>query len=149
MEFDEQIGHLTKLMVDSLNETLLSERARPFEAGAKGISKFARFLENSKFPDETGLVQLLRDLQNLRSTGAAHRKGSAYEKVARKLGIDSLGKQERSGTTPLDKAHGWSSGRHESIFAETRGPRARKWVRKGVRNRSDLIPESFSVLRTF
>lgn len=34
-------------------------------------------------------VKFLRDLQNLRSSGTAHRKGSNYRKIAEELGIDN------------------------------------------------------------
>ena len=87
-ELDEQVGHLTKLLVDSLNEKELAIRAGALEAGAKGIAKFAGFLETTHFPEGQSVVQLLRDLQTLRSTGSAHRKGSAYEKIVAKLGVD-------------------------------------------------------------
>jgi len=43
----------------------------------KGI---AGYQENIKF---------LRDLQSLRSSGAAHRKGTNYRKIAEELGINS------------------------------------------------------------
>ncbi|HEV7517659.1 MAG TPA: hypothetical protein VGR07_15270 [Thermoanaerobaculia bacterium] len=88
VEFDEQVGHLTKLLVDSLNEKELAARAGVLEEKAKGISKLAGFLEMTQFPERLSIVQLLRDLQALRSTGSAHRKGSAYEKSIAKLGID-------------------------------------------------------------
>lgn len=88
-EFDEQIGHLTKLLVDSLNEKELEARAGVLEEGAKGISKLAGFLEMTQFPERNSVVQFLRDLQTLRSTGSAHRKGSGYEKIIAKLGVEA------------------------------------------------------------
>jgi hypothetical protein len=87
-EVDEQVGHLTKLLVDSLNEKELAARAGALEEGAKGIAKLAGFLEATQFPERLSVVQLLRDLQALRSTGSAHRKGSAYERIIAKLGVD-------------------------------------------------------------
>ena len=87
-ELDEQIGNLTKLLVDSLNEKELSARAGPLEEGTKSIGKLAGFLERTHFPEGPSIVQLLRDLQTLRSTGSAHRKGSGYEKIIAKLGVD-------------------------------------------------------------
>ena len=93
-EFDEQVGHLTKLLVDSLNEKELAERAGVLEEGTKGISKLAGFLESTQFPERQSIIQLLRDLQTLRSTGSAHRKGSAYEKIIAKLGVDPARKPE-------------------------------------------------------
>ncbi len=34
-------------------------------------------------------IRFLRSLQNLRSSGMAHRKGSNYQKVAREFGVES------------------------------------------------------------
>jgi hypothetical protein len=93
-EFDEQIGCITKLLIDSLNERELSAHAGPFEEGAKGIAKFDRFLGKTDFPERAYLVQLLRDLQALRSSGSAHRKGSAYDKITAKLQIDGVQKAD-------------------------------------------------------
>lgn len=88
LELDEQVGHLTRLLVDSLNEEELAARAGALEKGTKGIGKLAAFLEATQFPERQSIIQLLRDLQTLRSTGSAHRKGSGYEKIISKLGID-------------------------------------------------------------
>lgn len=51
-------------------------------AEAKGIAKFQLFLEDRKVTDAAKLTGFLRNLQALRSSGVAHRKGSTYEKVA-------------------------------------------------------------------
>ena len=93
-ELDEQIVHLTKLLVDSLNEKELAKRAGVLEEGTKGIGKLAGFLETTQFPERQSIVQLLRDLQTLRSTGSAHRKGSGYEKIIAKLGVDPTRKPD-------------------------------------------------------
>jgi len=94
VELDEQVERLTKLLVDSLNENELAARSGALEKGAKGISKLAGFLEATGFPERQSVVQLLRDLQTLRSTGSAHRKGSAYEKIIAKLGVDPTRKPD-------------------------------------------------------
>lgn len=93
-ELDEQIGNLTKLLVDSLNEKELAARAGPLDEGIKGIGKLAGFLEKTGFPECTSVVQFLRDLQTLRSTGSAHRKGSGYEKIIAKLGVNAARKPD-------------------------------------------------------
>lgn len=93
-EMDEQVLHLAKLMVDSLNEKEIAARAGKLEKGAKGISKVSGFFGETGFPAAKGVVQLLRDLQQLRSTGSGHRKGSEYEAVVARLGIDPLHKPE-------------------------------------------------------
>lgn len=87
-ELDEQVGHITKLLVDSLNEKELAARAGVLEEGTRGIGKLAGFLAKTQFPERESIVQLLRDLQTLRSTGSAHRKGSGYEKIITKLGVN-------------------------------------------------------------
>ena len=93
-EFDEQVIHLAKLLVDSLNEKELKSRATGLENGAKGIRKLDGFLEATQFPQRRELVQFLKNLQTLRSTGSAHRKGSRYKKITTKLGVQSLRKPD-------------------------------------------------------
>ena len=86
-EMDEQVSHLTKLLVDSLNEKELTARTANLPKGTKGLGKLAGFLETTHFPQRVTVVQFLRDLQSLRSTGSAHRKGSGYDKTLIRLGI--------------------------------------------------------------
>ncbi|MGA3097016.1 MAG: hypothetical protein ABSF25_11215 [Bryobacteraceae bacterium] len=93
-ELDEQVGYLTKLLVDSLNERELEAHTGSLDEGAKGITKFDRFLERIQFPERQKIIQLLRDLQALRSAGSAHRKGSAYDKMLAKLGLDPAKKAD-------------------------------------------------------
>jgi hypothetical protein len=93
-ELDEQIGYLTKLLVDFLNEKELTARAGVLEEGAMGIAKLDGFLEKTQFPERRVFIQLLRDLQTLRSAGSAHRKGSAYEKIVARLGVDPTKKAD-------------------------------------------------------
>ena len=88
-DFDAQILNLAKLLVDSLNERELKRRATNLKKGAKGISKLQGFLDATQFPQCQAVVRFLRDLQTLRSTGSAHRKGSRYNKTTTKLGINS------------------------------------------------------------
>ena len=104
-EFDEQIGHLTKLLVDSLNEKELAARAIRPQKGARGISKFEEFLKETRFPQVDSIVGFLRDLQSLRSAGSAHRKGSRYEKAVEKAGID-LANRPQAIRTVLREASG-------------------------------------------
>ncbi|PJA78561.1 MAG: hypothetical protein CO149_03320, partial [Nitrospirae bacterium CG_4_9_14_3_um_filter_51_5] len=93
-ELDEQIGSLTKLLVDSLNEKELAARAGALDEGTRGIGKLASFLGKTEFPERTSVVQFLRDLQTLRSTGSAHLKGSGYEKIIAKLGVNPARKPD-------------------------------------------------------
>jgi hypothetical protein len=87
-EFDAQVQSLTKLVIDSLNEAeLVKGLAVPAEA--KGIAKFQLFLEERKMPDAAKITGFLRNLQALRSTGVAHRKGSGYEKIAKLFDLEN------------------------------------------------------------
>ena len=87
-EMDEQVLCLTKLLVDSLNERELANAASSLPEGAKGIAKLDAFFKASGYDDGEAIVQLLKDLQLLRSTGSGHRKGSAYDKTVAKIGVD-------------------------------------------------------------
>jgi hypothetical protein len=86
-EFDNQILGLCKLLVDSLNESELEKRSTTASPEAKGITKLDAFLRSSQFPASETDIKFLRDLQDLRSQGVAHRKGKGYEKTADRLGI--------------------------------------------------------------
>lgn len=87
-EFDSQVQSLTKLLIDSLNEAeLVKGLTVPGEA--KGIAKFHLFLEDRKVTDAAKLTGFLRNLQALRSSGVAHRKGSTYEKVAKIFDLEN------------------------------------------------------------
>lgn len=91
-EFDEQVITLTKLLVDSLNESELKKRVINLDERAKGLGKLAAFLDETGFQQRERAVEFLKNLQNLRSTGSAHRKGRNYQKIIEKLGIQ-LGKK--------------------------------------------------------
>lgn len=96
-EFDDQVITLARLLVDSLNEKAIEKAIGPGPAGEKGISKFERFLKGSAFCDTPKVVRVLRDLQELRSAGSGHRKGSQYRKVIERLDLDLERKQEAMG----------------------------------------------------
>ena len=93
-EFDEQISFLAKLLVDSLNEERLAKSIRTLSSHRQGISKFDDFLKATTFPERQSVIKWFRNLQTLRSTGSAHRKGSKYEKKIKELGIDPNQKPE-------------------------------------------------------
>lgn len=81
VELEEIVRTLTKLLVDSLNEAELVRALPPGLGGEKGISKFERWLQASQYPHVTRDIAVLRNMQAVRSEGAAHRKGSKYEKT--------------------------------------------------------------------
>lgn len=87
-EFDEQILSLTKILIDSLNEKKLKkEISIELKDNAKGIDKLEAFLI-SKGVGLPEMIKFLRDLQELRSTGSAHRKSSNYQKTKEKYGLN-------------------------------------------------------------
>jgi hypothetical protein len=80
--------YLTKVLVDSLNEAEIAKHIAG-TPNQKGIDKMAEYLKCEKVSDYDQHVEFLRDLQSLRSSGAAHRKGKNYEKVAKRLGLNT------------------------------------------------------------
>jgi hypothetical protein len=78
-EIDEQIGILTKVFIDSLNEKELAKGITNKE-NAKGLDKLETWLAAQHFRRDR-MMELLRKLETLRSAGTAHRKGDNYEKV--------------------------------------------------------------------
>jgi len=89
-EFDSQIMNLTKILVDSINEKEIGKLIK-FDQPEKGISKIQKMAElyGKNFTEDQ--MAVLRDLQTLRSSAAAHRKGDSYMKVAGKLRLKDLG----------------------------------------------------------
>jgi len=88
-EFDRMVLALAKVLVDSLNEDKIS-KAIGVEAAAGlkgGILKMERFLKLRGLQGFDEHVKFLRNLQKLRSTSVAHRKGRNFQQVARTLGI--------------------------------------------------------------
>ncbi|MGL4423626.1 MAG: hypothetical protein ACRCZF_23415, partial [Gemmataceae bacterium] len=80
-----------KVLIDSLNEKQLNAFIPPMDlAAVKGsISRLEKAWEHLQVPDYADHIRFLRDLQDLRSSGAAHSKGSNYKKIAEKLGIEA------------------------------------------------------------
>lgn len=91
-ELDQQILWLAKLLVDSLNEEELSKAVSDKGDNGKGIKRFESFLQCKGFGHTEETIQFWKDLQGLRSSGAAHRKGEAYQKKMSRLGL--TGKRE-------------------------------------------------------
>lgn len=86
-EFDEQILALTKILIDSLNE---KELHRILLCKERGISLFDMVLKRRNVTGSEKHVKFLRNLQELRSTSVAHRKGDKYIKAVRRMGLDRL-----------------------------------------------------------
>lgn len=90
-EFDELVQSLTKVLIDSLNEKALNALIPPEQAGKiKGsILRLESALRARGVSDFEPHIDFLRRLQNLRSSGAAHRKGTNYRKIADEFQVDS------------------------------------------------------------
>lgn len=90
-DFDELILGLTKILIDSLNEKQLNKLI-PIDqqADIKGsIARFETALNACAIECVADHISFLRKLQSLRSSSAAHRKGSNYQKIANDFGIQN------------------------------------------------------------
>lgn len=87
-EFEAQLLFLVKLLVDSLNDAELRRACPLGQPDDKSISRFKRYLEEQQYPHTDRDIGLLRTLQDLRSSGAAHAKGKNFDKIRKKIGLD-------------------------------------------------------------
>jgi hypothetical protein len=90
-DFDDLVLGLTKILIDSLNEKALNDLVpAATKEGLKGsISRLEAALTARGVGDCEEQIKFLRRLQDLRSSGSAHRKGSNYRKIAVDFGVDS------------------------------------------------------------
>ena len=92
-ELDAQLLGLAKILVDSLNEKELRARAGLPDDDPQKVRSLVlleRFMTSMGVAGADHHVDQLRAIQTLRSTGAAHRKGSNYEKTKAKLQFDGV-----------------------------------------------------------
>lgn len=99
-EFDAQILSLCKILVDSLSEKEIERRLEDFEDEIEKFTGEGRTLQKlEKLLTKTGVEQprkhleVLWDIQGLRSSFAAHRKGNNSQKWAKKLRLKETGLQ--------------------------------------------------------
>ena len=85
------VQSLTKILIDSLNEKALNALIPPDQpAGMKsGISRLESVFRARSVSDFETHIIFLRKLQDLRSSGVAHRKGGNYRKIADEFQVDS------------------------------------------------------------
>jgi len=87
--FDELILSMTKVLVDSLNEKQLLQLLPPAKAKIDGgINRFEAVLAIQYSDIVKEQIKVLREMQSLRSKGAAHRKGSDYQQLSKALKLD-------------------------------------------------------------
>lgn len=88
-EFDSQVLALAKVTLDSINVKELKLHLKtPAEDKITPIGLLDLLFQQLVLDDIPSKVEFLRGLQSLRSTGVAHRKGTEYDKVIKKLAID-------------------------------------------------------------
>ena len=97
--FDESVLSLAKILIDSLNKEQLKKLVSPKQEENLNPDEKERFehgigcleiaLNSCGVENAEDYISFLRKLQNLRSSGSAHRKGSNYKKIAEKFGIES------------------------------------------------------------
>lgn len=87
-EFDAMILAITKVTIDSINVDDLKIHLGIQEGDSKSIDLLDILFKKYNLPDSNKAISLLRNIQTLRSTGVAHRKGTNYDKIITKLGID-------------------------------------------------------------
>lgn len=90
-DFDDLVLALAKILVDSLNEKELNKfiSASDRQKVKGGISRLEKTLAARGVNDAEEHVTFLRNLQRLRSSGTAHRKGSNYRKIAEQVDVDN------------------------------------------------------------
>ncbi len=88
-EFDGQILSLTKLMVDSLNQSEIAKFI-PKESNLEGIKRLELFFDLQKINCGEGLVNSLLLIQSVRSTCVAHRRGKKFERLWSREGFVNL-----------------------------------------------------------
>lgn len=76
---------MVKIIIDSINEKELNKLIATSDG--KSITKLEQFLKVNNKVNYEDYIAFLKDLQNLRSSTVAHRKGGNYEKVAKSFEI--------------------------------------------------------------
>jgi hypothetical protein len=89
-EFDQQNGLLAKLVVDFLNVAEIAGALKAKEPPKSGLNRFELFLTERGFAEAKRELEPLRIVQQLRSTGAAHVKGTNYKEALKRSGLNGL-----------------------------------------------------------
>lgn len=80
-QFDEQILYLARFTIDKLNKGKLDEQLIKPEQ-KRSIKTLECFLNKHKI--KSSICEMLREIQNFRSSGSAHLKGENYDKLKEK-----------------------------------------------------------------
>ena len=92
-EFDEQVLALTKILVDSINEKELKKFGCEVKASGS-INLLESVVRSIDIQGFDRHLAFLRNLQDLRSSCVAHRKGSRYMQVADRVELNAKTKTE-------------------------------------------------------
>ena len=96
-DFDELVLGFTKILIDSLhvkrlNSLLSDEQKEGLEEGS--IARLEAVLASRNVEGTAAYIAFLRNLQSLRSSSSAHRKGKKYKKIAKQFDIESQNLQD-------------------------------------------------------
>lgn len=88
-DFDELVLGLTKILIDSINESGINKLIPQAKNLKGGILRLEMLFTQFNIEDRDKLTHIgfLRRLQSLRSSSSAHRKGSSYTKIANQFGM--------------------------------------------------------------
>ena len=96
--FDDLVGDLQTVLIESLDVKSLKKLLPPAsreQLKSKGSIALLKEVLISREGEESNLsVAFLGKLQQLRSKGSSHRKGTDYQKIASHFGVDSQGRKE-------------------------------------------------------
>lgn len=84
-DFDFMIITLTKMLVDSLNVDFLKSRVRIIPEKAGSIKLLELCFSDKKIVDWEKQISFLKKIQDIRSSGAAHRRGTNYTDAKKKF----------------------------------------------------------------
>ncbi len=87
-ELDAQLVGLAKILIDSLNDAGLDSALASLVSDERSLAKLGRYLTMRKYPEVERDLGTLRAIQGLRSSGAAHARGSNYAKALKRRGLE-------------------------------------------------------------
>ena len=98
-EFELQLGYLAKMLPDSIDVKSLKKQFKTKDQRYQEVNKSKRSIQILKlfFEKEnisSDLVQILYKIQQIRSSGIAHRKGKEYERISEKYDLNKIKKIE-------------------------------------------------------
>lgn len=115
-ELLDVVSSLAKLLCDSIDSASLLAHLPSRVEGERSIAKLDRWLKQEAYPFADRDVKLLRDIQELRSTNAAHAKGSGYNEIRRRIlgsvpAHEGISRLLSAAVLMLDDLEGWAKER--------------------------------------